>query len=61
MGEEGYENPDKPSNILVVCSWCHKKLERGTKELKREIYGELLRKGIIDKGKVEELRRFGII
>jgi len=60
-GIEYGSNPDTPSNILIVCSWCHDKLEYGKKELKCEIYNELKRKGTIDQKKVDELSSFNII
>jgi hypothetical protein len=61
LAEKRYKNPDKPSNILVVCSWCHDKLEHGTKDLKRSLYNRLLENGAISEYKMKELRKFEII
>lgn len=60
-GTEIGRNPDVPSNILIACSWCHDKLEYGTRELKREIYDIMFRDRIINQGKIDELRRLDII
>jgi hypothetical protein len=54
-------NPDVPSNILVVCSWCHRKLERGSRMLKKAIYNKLLNNGKIRRKKIRELEKFGVI
>lgn len=61
LGEQYGTNPDVPTNILVLCSWCHKKLERGSASLKRDMYDNLLRKDIITRDKIDELERFGLI
>lgn len=61
LAEKYGANPDVPSNILVVCSWCHRKLEKGSSELKKKIYDELVKKGIIPHEKMEELEKFGLI
>lgn len=54
-------NPDVPSNILIVCSWCHDKLEYGTREIKESIYNDLLRREIINQDKIDDLRQLEII
>lgn len=59
-GIEIGRNPDVPSNILIVCSWCHDKLEYANNSLKKKIYEELLTKKIIDKDLFEELRSLNL-
>jgi len=61
LGQEYGSNPDVPSNIIVLCSWCHVKFEYGTQELKETMYQNLLEREIINQEKIAELRRFNII
>lgn len=60
-GVEIGRNPDVPSNILIVCSWCHAKFEYGKSQLKKEMYFDLLKRGIINQDKIDELRVLNII
>jgi hypothetical protein len=60
-GIELGRNPDEPSNILIVCSWCHDKLEYGSRHVKEEVYLDLLSRGVINQNKIDELRRLNII
>ena len=46
---------------LVVRSWCHKKLERGSASLKRDMYDNVLRRDIITRDKIDELEKFDLI
>lgn len=61
LGDACGSNPDVPSNILVICSWCHVKLEYGTHELKESIYLDLLGRSIVTEVKIGELMAFDII
>lgn len=60
-GREIGKNPDVPSNILIVCSWCHDKLQYGTRQVNVEIYSNLLERGVINQSKIDELRLLHII
>lgn len=60
-GMEIKTNPDIPSNILIVCTWCHNMFEYGTRQLKQRIYQDLLNRGVVNQSKINELRGLNII
>lgn len=61
IGERYGSNPDVPSNVLILCSWCHRKLDRGSTELKETMYSKLVANGVITAEKLEELKNFNVI